>query len=89
MRYILAGSSLSLDRSRCNGCGRCVEVCPHAVFALVARRAAVVARGNCMQCGACRLNCADGAIAVASGVGCAQAVVNGMRSGIPGECNCC
>jgi hypothetical protein len=34
-----------------------------------------------MECGACRMNCPDGAIAVSSGVGCAVAIINGMRGG--------
>ncbi len=33
-RYIRNGESLSLDQKACVGCGLCVEVCPHAVFAM-------------------------------------------------------
>ncbi|OHE68034.1 MAG: hypothetical protein A2Z99_06530, partial [Treponema sp. GWB1_62_6] len=40
LRYIANGSSLTLDAEKCIGCGRCVEVCPHAVFALAAGPAA-------------------------------------------------
>ena len=90
MRYLLNGHSLALDLERCNGCGRCEEVCPHTVFAVSGRKAAIVNRGECMECGACRVNCAMNAIAVSSGVGCAAAVVGAMRRRQTGAeaCNC-
>jgi len=81
MRYLLAGHSLALDDTRCNGCGRCVEVCPHEVFAMVDHVAAVLSRGTCMECGACRMNCPEGAIQVSSGVGCAAALIAQMARG--------
>jgi hypothetical protein len=46
----------------------------------------------CIECGACALNCAVGAVTVRAGVGCASGIINGMlgRSGdcccVPGEC---
>jgi MinD superfamily P-loop ATPase len=89
MQYLLAGSTLELDQTRCNGCCRCEEVCPHAVIAVVDHQAAVVARSNCMQCGACKMNCPEGAIQVSTGVGCAQAVVMSMRRGKTGGTDCC
>ena len=81
MRYLLAGHSLALDATLCNGCGRCVEVCPHAVFALVDHVATVVSRDTCMECGACGMNCPEGAIQVSSGVGCAAALIAQMVRG--------
>ena len=81
MHYLLAGHSLTLDAALCNGCGRCEEVCPHAVFAISGRKAAIVDRGHCMECGACQRNCPLAAIRVSTGVGCAAAIVNGMRTG--------
>lgn len=88
MQYLLAGESLVLDPARCNGCGRCEEVCPHAVIAVTNRKAAVVRRDDCMQCGACQMNCPLGAITVSTGVGCAAAVVGGMVRGKGGEARC-
>jgi ferredoxin len=91
MEYLLSGHSLALDEALCNGCGRCVEVCPHAVFAITARKAAIVNRGHCMECGACRMNCPLDAIAVSSGVGCAAAIINSLRhkgDGAAAPCSC-
>jgi len=88
MHYLLNGHSLVLDAARCNGCGRCEEVCPHAVFSVVDRKAAIVNRGECMECGACRVNCAMNAIAVSSGVGCAAAIIGAMRKGETGSVSC-
>lgn len=89
MRYLLNGHSLVLDAALCNGCGKCEEVCPHAVFTVVNRKAAIAARERCMECGACRLNCPVEAIAVSSGVGCAAAVISAMRSGAQPGCESC
>ncbi len=33
-QYLKDVVTLDLDSERCTGCGRCVEVCPHAVFAI-------------------------------------------------------
>ena len=88
-RYLLSGHSLALDEALCNGCGRCVEVCPHAVLTIVSHKARVASRGMCMECGACRLNCPEGAIEVSTGVGCAAAVINEMWHGPrPGGASC-
>jgi len=69
-------ATLELDRQTCIGCGRCLEVCPHGVFALEGKKAHMVARDDCMECGACALNCPVKAIAVDSGVGCASGMIN-------------
>jgi NAD-dependent dihydropyrimidine dehydrogenase PreA subunit len=90
MQYLLNGHSLNLISELCNGCGRCEEVCPHNVFSVVRRKAEIVNRNSCMECGACRMNCATNAISVMSGVGCAQAVINSMwrREGARAACEC-
>jgi NAD-dependent dihydropyrimidine dehydrogenase PreA subunit len=88
MRYVEDAVTLQLDPERCNGCGMCVAVCPHAVFAMAAGRASLVDRGACMECGACALNCAQEAISVKPGVGCAQAIINGWLSGGEASCDC-
>ncbi|HSM93970.1 MAG TPA: mercury methylation ferredoxin HgcB [Anaeromyxobacteraceae bacterium] len=91
MRYLSGVTTLRLEAERCNGCGRCVEVCPHGVFAIPDRRAAVVDRDACMECGACQRNCAQGALTVQAGVGCAAALTKAAlsgRSGSPPSCGC-
>ena len=102
-RYLENGNSLKLDKARCTACGICIEVCPHAVFALVdapvpegpkgekkSSRAVlkVVSAEACMECGACSLNCPFGALSVRRGVGCAIAVWNGLRRGTEPNCDC-
>lgn len=88
MRYLEEVVTLELDPARCNGCGMCVQVCPHAVFALVDRRAVLADRGACMECGACARNCESEAIHVRSGVGCAAGVLAGMIAGTEPTCGC-
>lgn len=78
MRYLAELVTLELDPALCTGCGRCVQVCPHAVFELVEGVAVLRDRGACMECGACQRNCAFGAIEVESGVGCASAILGSL-----------
>jgi NAD-dependent dihydropyrimidine dehydrogenase PreA subunit len=59
----------------CNGCAKCVEVCPHAVFEMDGRKAVLAHPTACMECGACQKNCITNAITVESGVGCANAMI--------------
>jgi NAD-dependent dihydropyrimidine dehydrogenase PreA subunit len=75
LRYLEDVVTLSYDETKCTGCGMCVMVCPHAVFEMQDKRAVLVDRGACMECGACQRNCAFDAIAVDSGVGCAAAII--------------
>ncbi len=88
LKYLRPGKSLLLDMPACIGCGRCVEVCPHAVFSLTAGKATIAARQRCMECGACARNCPSSALQVKSGVGCAAAVINGLVKGGEPSCDC-
>jgi NAD-dependent dihydropyrimidine dehydrogenase PreA subunit len=82
-------NTLVYDLKLCNGCGRCVEVCPHAVFEMDGRLAKLVRGEGCMECGACEVNCVTGAITVASGVGCATAMLLAALKGQKeAECSC-
>ena len=88
MRYIRNGLTLELDPDRCTGCRECIEVCPHAVFAMTEGKAWIVDRGACMECGACARNCAAGALQVKVGVGCAAAIIGGLLRGSEPTCGC-
>jgi ferredoxin len=74
--YLKSVATLQLDEATCIGCGMCVAVCPHQVFALEGKKAAIRAFDDCMECGACALNCPVKAICVDSGVGCAAGMIN-------------
>jgi len=88
MRYLSNGATLSLESTLCTGCKECIEVCPHAVFAMADGKAVIADRESCMECGACKINCAAGAISVTAGVGCAAAVLIGMLQGTEPTCGC-
>jgi NAD-dependent dihydropyrimidine dehydrogenase PreA subunit len=87
MRYLESVLTLRFEPDSCKGCGLCVDVCPHAVFTMLDKRAVLTDRGACMECGACASNCEHGAIHVRAGVGCAAALLAGV-GGSP-EVACC
>lgn len=76
LQYLKGVTTLKLDIEKCTGCGRCPEVCPHAVFMIENKKARIVDPDSCMECGACAGNCPADAISVKSGVGCAVAVIS-------------
>ena len=82
-------NTLRYDEKKCIGCGMCVAVCPHGVFAMEDRIAEAVRPEACMECGACQLNCAAEAIQVDSGVGCAAAMIAAaLRGKKDASCGC-
>jgi len=74
-RYLQGVTTLRFYSDRCISCGRCIEVCPHAVFGRQNGRVVLLDRDACMECGACARNCPACAIEVRAGVGCAYAVL--------------
>ena len=86
--YIKNVSTLTLDVDKCTGCLKCIEVCPHAVFILKNKKAFITNKDKCMECGACLINCADNAIFVRSGVGCASGIINGILRNTEPTCGC-
>ncbi len=88
LAYLKNVVTLKLDESKCTGCGMCLDVCPHEVFQMNSKHAAIQNRDACMECGACSLNCPTNAISVQSGVGCAAAVINSLLGREGGECCC-
>lgn len=87
-KYLKDVVSLKLNKEKCVGCGMCLAVCPHQIFSLEGKKAVIVDKDACMECGACEMNCPFGALTVKSGVGCAQAVINGMIRGTEPDCDC-
>jgi NAD-dependent dihydropyrimidine dehydrogenase PreA subunit len=89
LRYLENVVTLQLDTEKCNGCGMCVNVCPHAVLSINDRKAVITDKGACMECGACAINCPVNAIKVRTGVGCASAILRdklGKKSECSGGC---
>jgi len=87
-RYLKNVVTLEYDPSKCIGCRLCIEVCPHNVFIMEGKKAEVVNRDRCIECGACELNCVTGALTVKQGVGCAAAVISGFLKGTEPICDC-
>lgn len=87
-KYILNGATLQLNVAKCTGCTMCVIVCPHAVFTMKNKKAEIIDREACMECGACAKNCPSGAISVRSGVGCAAGILSGILNNTEASCNC-
>jgi NAD-dependent dihydropyrimidine dehydrogenase PreA subunit len=88
LRYFANGRSLRLDAGACVACGRCIEVCPHAVFSLAGGPAMISRRDRCMECGACMRNCPTSAISVDAGVGCTAAIITGILRKKAPSCDC-
>lgn len=87
-RYFKNVVSLKLDKSRCVGCRRCLEVCPHLVFELFEGQSQIRDKDACMECGACAMNCPTDAITVKTGVGCASAILKSIFTGSEPSCDC-
>ena len=86
--YLKNVVTLKLDDEKCVGCGMCLIVCPHAVFAMNDGHARIEKRDACMECGACARNCPSEAVTVQAGVGCAAAVINAALGRQNASCCC-
>ncbi|MBU0683607.1 MAG: 4Fe-4S binding protein [Candidatus Omnitrophota bacterium] len=53
--------TITIDRTKCNGCGACVDVCP--VNAIKIEQKKAVVSEECVGCGACVNECPNEAIA--------------------------
>lgn len=87
LRYIDGVNTLELVSERCDGCGACLDVCPHAVFAMYGK-VTLADKDACIECGACSKNCPNGALKVRPGVGCAGAIIVGWFRGTEPTCGC-
>jgi NAD-dependent dihydropyrimidine dehydrogenase PreA subunit len=88
LRYLKNVTTLKYSKEKCVGCGRCEEVCPHGVFTVAGRKAAVAEKDSCMECGACAMNCPAEAIEVNAGAGCAAAIILSWFSDKKPACGC-
>ena len=88
LRYLKDVVTLALDKSKCRGCGVCVDVCPHQILAMNHKTVRILDRDGCMECGACARNCVTGAITVQAGVGCVSAIIMGALRGSEPNCDC-
>jgi len=52
---------ITIDKSKCIGCGRCVEICPTQAIYLAGNEV-YVREGRCRACGDCVEACPKGAI---------------------------
>jgi len=53
---------ITVNREKCTGCGRCVQVCCGECFSLKDKKAEVVQLKTCFECEACSLVCKPDAI---------------------------
>jgi NAD-dependent dihydropyrimidine dehydrogenase PreA subunit len=81
MMNVYIDNTLQFNRDLCNNCVMCTSVCPHAVFVRNNGKVYLSNPSNCMECGACQINCPTGAISVDSGVGCATAMIYAALKG--------
>ena len=88
MKYLKNTATLKLFAGKCTGCMRCIEVCPRGVFACDDKKVKITDTDLCIECGACIKNCDFSAISVNAGVGCAQAIINGLLRGTEPSCDC-
>jgi NAD-dependent dihydropyrimidine dehydrogenase PreA subunit len=80
---------IKIDKSACTGCTTCVRVCPHGVLSLNDKAAMIASEENCIECGACQLNCTERAITVTKGTGCLVAIFKEDILGLKSEtCTC-
>jgi len=49
--------SVKVDEKKCDGCGRCVEMCPMDILRLDKRKKPYVKYNECWYCGVCEIEC--------------------------------
>lgn len=88
MKHLSNVATLKYNPEKCNGCRTCLDVCPSGVLGFTYKKAYILDRDLCIECGACQNNCEPGAFEVNTGVGCAAAHINSMLTGGEPDCGC-
>ncbi|MBN1694452.1 4Fe-4S binding protein [candidate division WOR-3 bacterium] len=55
--------AITINKSKCTGCGECVDTCPVEALSIKNEKA-VVDNDECIDCGACVNTCPEGAISL-------------------------
>ncbi len=66
---------INFNAEKCTGCSVCLKVCPRHIIFLVNGKAQIKDNRDCLECGACMLNCGFDAIKVTKGTGCLYAII--------------
>ncbi|MDF1549514.1 MAG: flavodoxin domain-containing protein [Bacteroidales bacterium] len=61
---LLKGDFVTINHSLCNGCGKCLKVCPLKVFELNDNKAVPQKELDCTLCRLCEINCVKRAISL-------------------------
>ena len=51
-----------INKSKCAGCGACIEVCPHGAIEIREDGKAIIDQKKCQKCGRCKEACPFNAI---------------------------
>ena len=81
--------SVSVDIEKCTGCFTCSWVCPHGVLGVAEKKAKVLHGADCIECGACSLNCPTEAVVVRKGTGCLLIIIKEDILGMKDKKSCC
>jgi ferredoxin len=61
---LLKGDRVTFNHDNCNGCGKCVEVCPLGIIMLENKKAISRSELDCTLCRLCAINCKQRAISL-------------------------
>jgi len=55
-------SKFKIDKSKCAGCGACVNICPYGAIKIGEDSKAIIDKKKCQNCGKCKEVCPFNAI---------------------------
>ena len=61
---IIGRTKTHVDEDKCDGCGKCIEVCKMRAITLNEQKKATINEKKCKMCGRCMLNCPISAISI-------------------------